>query len=74
VAAGREPSTPAACIQSATTPEQRVLRATLGTIADAADREGLEAPMVTVIGAVAARAESLPLELPALTLAPAQGA
>jgi len=38
----------------ATTPEQRVTRATLGTIADAADRDGLESPVVTVIGAVTA--------------------
>ena len=34
--------------------EQRVTRATLATIADAADRDGLENPVVTVIGAVAA--------------------
>ncbi len=54
VAAGRDPNTPAACIQSATTPEQRVTRATLATIAAAADRDGLENPVVTVIGAVAA--------------------
>jgi uroporphyrin-III C-methyltransferase len=54
VAAGRDPDTPAACIQSATTPEQRVTRATLATIAEAADRDGLENPVVTVIGAVAA--------------------
>jgi uroporphyrin-III C-methyltransferase len=54
IAAGRDPSTPAACIQSATTPEQRVTRATLGTIADAVERDGLQAPVVTVIGAVAA--------------------
>lgn len=54
IASGRDPSTPAACIQSATTPEQRVTRATLGTIAEAADRDGLQAPVVTVIGAVAA--------------------
>ena len=53
IASGRDPSTPAACIQSATTPEQRVTRATLATIAEAADRDGLEAPVVTVIGAVA---------------------
>ncbi len=52
IAAGRDPATPAACIQSATTPEQRVTRATLATIAEAADRDGLEAPVVTVIGAV----------------------
>jgi len=53
VAAGRDPETPAACIQRATTPDQRVTRATLGTIAAAADRDGLENPIVTVIGAVA---------------------
>jgi uroporphyrin-III C-methyltransferase len=52
VAAGRDPSTPAACIQSATTPEQRVTVATLGTIAEAADRDGLQSPVVTVIGEV----------------------
>ena len=54
IASGRDPSTPAACIQSATTPEQRVTRATLASIAEAVERDGLEAPMVTVIGAVAA--------------------
>ncbi|HUR95124.1 MAG TPA: uroporphyrinogen-III C-methyltransferase [Gemmatimonadales bacterium] len=54
VEAGRDPDTPAACIQSATTPEQRVTRATLATIAEAADRDGLQNPVVTVIGAVAA--------------------
>ena len=54
IAEGRDPSTPAACIQSATTPEQRVTRATLATIAEAVERDGLEAPVVTVIGAVAA--------------------
>jgi uroporphyrin-III C-methyltransferase/precorrin-2 dehydrogenase/sirohydrochlorin ferrochelatase len=52
IAAGRDPATPAACIQSATTPEQRVTRATLATIAESADRDGLEAPIVTVIGEV----------------------
>ena len=56
IAQGRDPSTPAACIQSATTPDQRVTRATLATIAEAADRDGLEAPVVTVIGEVAALA------------------
>ena len=53
IAAGRDPGTPAACIQSATTPEQRVVVATLATIAEAAEREGLVAPVVTVIGEVA---------------------
>jgi uroporphyrinogen III methyltransferase/synthase len=51
--AGRDPDTPAACIQSATTPAQRVTLATLATIAEAAERDGLEAPIVTVIGEVA---------------------
>jgi uroporphyrin-III C-methyltransferase len=54
IAAGRDPETPAACIQSATMPSQRVTRATLATIAGAAERDGLEAPVVTVIGEVAA--------------------
>jgi len=54
IAAGRDPATPAACIQSATTADQRVTRASLSNIAEAADRDGLEAPVVTVIGEVAA--------------------
>ena len=53
IGVGRDPDTPAACIQSATTPAQRVTLATLGTIAEAAERDGLEAPIVTVIGEVA---------------------
>jgi siroheme synthase len=70
--AGRDPATPAACIQSATTVEQRVTLATLGTIAEAADRDGLEAPVVTVIGAVAALAmpsPAPPLRLESLVVA-----
>jgi len=59
IAGGRDPSTPAACIQSATTPQQRVARGTLATIAEAADREGLESPVVTIIGAVVALAGPL---------------
>lgn len=58
IAAGRDPDTPAACIQSASTPEQRITRGTLATIAAAADRDGLRAPVVTVIGAVAALADA----------------
>ncbi|HKU61644.1 MAG TPA: uroporphyrinogen-III C-methyltransferase [Gemmatimonadales bacterium] len=56
IGAGRDPDTPAACVQSATTPAQRVTVATLGTIAAAADRDGLESPVVTVVGEVAALA------------------
>jgi uroporphyrin-III C-methyltransferase len=54
IAAGRHPATPAACIQDATTPRQRTAVATLGTIADVADREGIESPVVIVVGDVAA--------------------
>jgi siroheme synthase len=61
VAAGRHPDTPAACVQSATTPAQRVTVATLGTIAAAADRDGLESPVVTVIGNVVAEAQGVVL-------------
>ena len=71
IAAGRHPDTPAACIQSATTPAQRVTRATLATIAGAAERDGLEAPVVTIIGAVASLAgeDVLPVaELPSISL------
>ncbi len=56
IARGHAPSTSAACIQSATTPDQRVTRATLATIAEAADRDGLISPVVTVIGDVVALA------------------
>jgi uroporphyrin-III C-methyltransferase len=69
LASGREPATPAACIQSATTPEQRVTRATLGTIAEAAERDGLRSPVVIVIGAVAALGDVGLGELPAFVLA-----
>jgi uroporphyrin-III C-methyltransferase len=74
IASGRDPDTPAACIQSATTPDQRVTRATLATIADAADRDGLVSPVVTVIGEVAgmgAGEDSLPLPAYPLSALPA---
>lgn len=74
LAAGRSPETPAACIQSATTPAQRVTRATLATIAEAAERDGLEAPVVTVIGPVAALADAELSSMPAAELAVALGA
>ncbi len=56
LAAGKDPDLPAAAIQNGTTPRQRVVTATLATLAEAADRAGLTAPIVTVIGSVAARA------------------
>jgi uroporphyrinogen III methyltransferase / synthase len=50
IAGGRSPDTPAAAVQWGTRPDQRTVRATLGTLA-AAD---LEAPATIVIGEVAA--------------------
>ncbi|HET9041305.1 MAG TPA: hypothetical protein VFN40_14095, partial [Gemmatimonadales bacterium] len=41
-----------------TTADQRVTRATLATIAEAADRDGLQSPVVIVIGAVAGLADA----------------
>ncbi|MFP5256168.1 MAG: uroporphyrinogen-III C-methyltransferase [Acidimicrobiia bacterium] len=49
IAAGRSPDTPAAAVRWGTRPEQRTVRATLGTIAD----QPLEAPSVIVVGEVA---------------------
>jgi siroheme synthase len=51
---GRAAGTPAAAIHRATLPEQRVVRAPLGELAGVIRREGLGAPAVVVIGAVAA--------------------
>jgi uroporphyrinogen III methyltransferase/synthase len=50
IAGGRDPETPAAAVQWGTRPEQRTVRATLATIADA----GVEAPSAIVVGDVAA--------------------
>jgi siroheme synthase len=58
--AGRSPDLPVACVQHATLPTQRTVRGTLATIADLADASGLEAPMVTVVGEVAAVEACLP--------------
>ena len=49
---GRSPDTPAAVVHRATLPEQRVVRARLAELSDAADREGIGAPAVVVIGDV----------------------
>ncbi|MCO5734504.1 uroporphyrinogen-III C-methyltransferase [Rhizobium sp. SSA_523] len=47
---GRAPETPAAIIMSATTAEERLLTATLGTLASEAERQGFAAPALIVIG------------------------
>ena len=54
VAAGKSASTPVAVVQSAWTPDQREVRGTLVTIADAVSASGLTNPAVIVIGDVAA--------------------
>jgi uroporphyrin-III C-methyltransferase len=57
--AGRAPHTPAAFVSQGTRPEQRTVRATLATLADAVRRSGAGAPGVIVVGAVAALSERL---------------
>lgn len=54
---GCSAETPIACIERATTPEQRVTVASLATVADVADREDIQSPMVAVVGEVAALAK-----------------
>ncbi|MEK7711356.1 MAG: uroporphyrinogen-III C-methyltransferase [Planctomycetota bacterium] len=56
IAAGRDAQTPVACIEHATTPHQRVVTGTLADIAETAERAGLSAPMVIVVGEVASLA------------------
>lgn len=50
--AGYAPGTPAAVIQDGSLPEQRVLRATLETLADEAARAGFDSPALVVVGKV----------------------
>jgi uroporphyrinogen III methyltransferase/synthase len=51
---GMPAETPAAAVQWGTVPRQRTVEATLGTLPDAVAAAGLTAPVITVIGAVAA--------------------
>ena len=59
IAAGRDGGEPAAAVERGTWPTQRTVVATLGTIAAAVEREGIGAPALVVVGAVAARREGL---------------
>jgi uroporphyrin-III C-methyltransferase len=59
IAAGRSGDSPAACIEMGWTPQQRTVTATLATIAAEADKAGLRAPAVTVVGEVAALGSEL---------------
>jgi uroporphyrinogen III methyltransferase / synthase len=58
-AGGLAASTPAAIVQAATTREHRRILATLGTVAEVAAHENIEAPAMLIIGAVAAFSEKL---------------
>jgi len=51
---GRSPQTPAAIIQEATRPGQRIVVGTLATLASEAQNAGLRAPTVIVVGEVVA--------------------
>jgi uroporphyrinogen III methyltransferase/synthase len=53
IRAGRDPHAAVACIERATTADQRIERGTLATIADVVERAGLANPMITVVGDVA---------------------
>ncbi len=58
--AGRPAGEPAAAVEWGTTPRQRSVVATLGTLAARVGEEGLGAPAVVVVGAVAGLAEEVP--------------
>jgi uroporphyrinogen III methyltransferase/synthase len=53
IAAGRDPSEPAAVVEAGTLPTQRTVGATLQTIAERVQQEGVGSPSITVVGAVA---------------------
>jgi uroporphyrinogen III methyltransferase / synthase len=59
IAGGADPDIPAAAVQWGTDPRQRSCSGTLGTIVDAVNAAGMGAPMVTVVGRVAALGERL---------------
>ena len=50
--------TPAAVIENGTTPDQRIIRGTIGNIADLAKRSEVRAPALVVVGEVAALARA----------------
>ncbi len=59
IAAGLDPSTPAAAIADGTTPRQRICRATIETIAEKILAEEFQSPTLIVIGHVVALSEKL---------------
>jgi uroporphyrinogen III methyltransferase/synthase len=59
IEAGRDANEPAAAIERGTWPGQRTVEATLGTLAEAVEREQVKAPALIVVGEVARRREQL---------------
>jgi uroporphyrinogen III methyltransferase/synthase len=59
IAAGRDPQEPAAAIERGTMGGQRTVVGTLGTLAEAVEREGIGAPALIVVGKVVERRETL---------------
>jgi uroporphyrinogen III methyltransferase/synthase len=57
--AGRNPDEPAAAVERGTMVGQRTVVATLGTLAEAVEREGVGAPALIVVGPVVRRRETL---------------
>jgi uroporphyrin-III C-methyltransferase/precorrin-2 dehydrogenase/sirohydrochlorin ferrochelatase len=56
LAAGIDAGLPAALIENGSLPHQRVVVATVGTLAAAAREQGIQAPALTILGAAAAEA------------------
>jgi uroporphyrinogen III methyltransferase / synthase len=59
IAAGRDADEPAAAVERGTMEGQRTVVATLGTLAEAVEREGIGAPALIVVGPVVERRETL---------------
>jgi len=59
IVAGRGADEPAAAVERGTMEGQRTVVATLGTLADTVEREGIGAPALIVVGPVVARRETL---------------
>ncbi len=59
IAAGRDPSEPAAAIERGTMPGQRVVLATLATLASAVAESDLKPPSILIFGQVAARHDQI---------------
>lgn len=64
---GRSFTTPAAVIQAATTPEQKIVVSTLREIASQVERAGLTSPALLVVGEVVRMARPEPASFPAVS-------